>query len=487
MNLSKLVAYLVLASGLTCIGCDGGAGGVIASNGNGGGIGGTGVTSSGTIDGFGSIFVNGVEFETDESEVLLDGATSTADDLRLGMVVTVRGTVNADRKTGTANQVIFHNEIKGPVSAIEIDPDGESLLLTVLGVSVIAERTATVFDGVNFETLSLDDFVEVSGFFESSVQIRSTRIAKSSPFVPGVSEVKVEGNVTALSGTQFSLGTVVVDFSNADLSGIQGGRVSEGLLVEVYGTLSGNVITASRVEEDEDISHGFDDDDEVTILGAINNFVDLSHFTVSGVTVDASSASLEPGDLVLANGVIVEVEGRWNGTVLVAEEVMPRRGRVKLEARVTAVDTAGGRITMQYVTGTVTVAVNSTTLLKDDTGQQQSLSLRDIASGNFLQIEATQVGNSLLASRIQRDQADDYILRAPVQRFSSGVDITLLGVTFGTAGAKFKNGKSAAVGANAFFGQLKVGDLVKVSDKEVPDGIADEVELEQDGALDDDD
>ena len=97
MNLSRILITLVLAGGLTLAGC-GGAGG-LASTSGGGGIGGTGLTSTGSIDGFGSIFVNGVEFETDESDVSLDGLTSTQDKLRLGMVVTVHGTVNAD---GTA-------------------------------------------------------------------------------------------------------------------------------------------------------------------------------------------------------------------------------------------------------------------------------------------------------------------------------------------------------------------------------------------------
>ena len=156
--------------------------GGIASTGGGGGIGGTGVTSTGTIDGFGSIFVNGVEFETDESDVSLDGVTSTQDKLRLGMVVTVHGTVNEDGKTGTADQVVFDDDVQGPVSAIEPGQDGDSLLLTVLGVDIIAERTGTVFDGVSFDTLAVGDLVEVSGFVENGVQLRATRIEKKSSF-----------------------------------------------------------------------------------------------------------------------------------------------------------------------------------------------------------------------------------------------------------------------------------------------------------------
>ena len=66
----------------------------------GGGIGGTGI-SSGPIDGFGSIFVNGIEFEIGSALIVVDGVDSAEADLRLGMVVRVCGSWEADG-TGTA-------------------------------------------------------------------------------------------------------------------------------------------------------------------------------------------------------------------------------------------------------------------------------------------------------------------------------------------------------------------------------------------------
>ncbi len=125
--------------------CDGVAPGGLASfdSPGGGGIGGTGVTSSGSINGFGSIFVNGVEFDTDSAEILINGKPASEEELRLGMVVLVSGTVDDNGTTGTASQVIFDQEVEGPVEAIERDQDGDSMLVTVIGVRVIAERTST--------------------------------------------------------------------------------------------------------------------------------------------------------------------------------------------------------------------------------------------------------------------------------------------------------------------------------------------------------
>lgn len=484
MNLSRTLISFVIATHLSLAGCGGGGGGGIASTGGSGGIGGTGVTSTGTIDGFGSIFVNGVEYETTDSLVSLDGVTSTEDELRLGMVVTVRGTVNDDGKTGSADQVIFDDEVQGPVAAIEIGLDGDTLLVTVLGVSVIAERNSTVFDGVTFDSLAVGDLVEVSGFVENNQRLRATRIEKKSRFVAGASEVELKGIVSARTDTTFTLNTFVVDYSTADLSEVAGGRVVDGMQVEVHGTLTDNVISATRIEEEDDLTDDFDDEDKISLQGAITSFVDRSNFSVNGIAIDASSAELEPAQLLLANGVVVEVSGLWRGTNLKADKVRSRRGRVELEAKVASVNASEGSITLQFFTGTVAVQVTGTTLLDDETDRADPLKLGDIASGDFLAVEAVRVEDALVATRVRRDEQDDDILQAQVESFNAGVDITLLGVTFSAVTAQFEGQDDSALGSQTFFGQLQVGDLVKVKDEMLTDGVADEVEFEQEDALD---
>ncbi len=60
----------------------------------GGGIGGTGI-SQGSITAFGSVWVNGVEFDTSNASILRNGSSVTQSDLAIGMVVTVDGSVNS--------------------------------------------------------------------------------------------------------------------------------------------------------------------------------------------------------------------------------------------------------------------------------------------------------------------------------------------------------------------------------------------------------
>ncbi|HEB98347.1 MAG TPA: hypothetical protein ENJ05_02450, partial [Thiotrichales bacterium] len=60
---------------------------------------------TGVITGFGSIFVNGVEYETNGANITIDGQPGTEDDLRVGMVVTLEG--SASGNSGTAVSISF--------------------------------------------------------------------------------------------------------------------------------------------------------------------------------------------------------------------------------------------------------------------------------------------------------------------------------------------------------------------------------------------
>ena len=103
MNWTLLRNMIMTPCVLLAIASCGGGGGSVAS----GGTGGTGI-SAGTVTGFGSVFVNGVEFSTTTSSVELDGASGPDEatdphrGLMVGMVVEVEGTFDDNGTTGTA-------------------------------------------------------------------------------------------------------------------------------------------------------------------------------------------------------------------------------------------------------------------------------------------------------------------------------------------------------------------------------------------------
>ncbi|MGY8803191.1 MAG: hypothetical protein ACKVK6_03030, partial [bacterium] len=171
------ILIALLAGAFAC--AEAGGGGDFAE----GGIGGSGI-SQGPITEFGSIFVNGIEWELDGAEVEIDGVVepglSSDQDLsdlfNRGMVVRVEGTIDTSTEppTGQAERVFFDHEIVGPVSDVPVlrndlgDP-GQFKELTVLGKKILIEEGATNFsDGpAVFDTFVVgfvvDDVFAISG------------------------------------------------------------------------------------------------------------------------------------------------------------------------------------------------------------------------------------------------------------------------------------------------------------------------------------
>lgn len=469
MNLKFLKqAGLVLLTGLL-VACGGGGGGGIASS---------GITASGTITGFGSIFVNGIEFETGSSNITLDDNPGFESDLQLGMVVRVTGTVNADGRTGTATTVVFDDEVQGPISSVPADPtgDGQQLQFTVLGVTVIADRTSTVFDnGVSFSTLAQGNFVEVSGLVGQGGVLNATRIEGKGAFTPGVSEVELKGVATNVAGTTFTLGSFTVDTSGADLSGVPGGVVTSNMEVEVKGTLNGTSIDATIVKQDDDLLGS--NVAKASLEGIVTSYVNDGSFLISGQQIDASNAVFSPANLVLANGVEVEVEGPIVNGVLVAVKAEARGGNIRIEARVQSV--GQNSLTMEFSGGTVDVVVDSRTSLRDNSG---NISLSSIVATDFLEIRGSINGNGIItADEVRRNSVNDDILQGPADS-CSGTTVSVLGVSFSLQDGltSYKNQfNNPIANAAAFCSAVNSSSLfVKVKDNLTPNGIADEAELE---------
>jgi Domain of unknown function (DUF5666) len=133
------------------------------------------------------------------------------------------------------------------------------------------------------------------------------------------------------------------------------------------------------------------------------------------------------------------------------------------------------------------VNVNRQAQLQDDTDRVDILRLENIVAGDFLEVEASQLGDGLVATRIDRVEADKESIQAPVDSFLSGTEITVLGLTYSTAGAEFENQEDDDISSSMFYAQLQEGDLVRIEDESPADAIADEVEFEQADVLDGDD
>ncbi len=497
----KLIMVALSAALVALPGCGGGGGSDSLA-----GIGGTGKVASGTITGFGSIFVNGIEYNTDSASIVVDESGGSESDLRVGMVVTVTGTVSDS--TGDAASVIYDSQVEGPVSGLAgPTPGATTRRFTVLGTDVVVDATGTIFDngtaGFSFDTLANGDVVEVSGFLDGLGVLQATYIAKIGALNPGTTEVEFKGTVTGASGPggtatfgeTFTVNGISVNIGDAnttDLSDVPGGVVTDGMFVEVKGLwVNANTVNASSIQEEA--PRLGDDGDDVSLEGLVSGFTgDLSAFLVSGRPVDATTATFEPTSLQLVNDLRVEVEGVINSSgVLVAEKIESRGGDIEVQAVVTSKTVTNtslneGSVTLLLVANTqqLTVQTDSRTRFEDETDAVDSLRLADIGSGDYLEVRGfLDDTGAVMASAINRDDesGEDVVLQGPVSSSVTDTSITILGVTFSTqiGTTQFEDLLGQSVTSSTFYGALSIGTLVKLKDDNVPgDGIVDEASLD---------
>jgi cytoskeletal protein CcmA (bactofilin family) len=424
----------------------------------GGGEGGTGVTgnadiSRGQITGFGSIFVNGVEFDTTDSTISLDGASGTESDLKLGMVVTVTGTINPDRLTGKADTVSVEEVIQGLVQA-----NDNVNTLTVLKHTV--ELPSNVrFDGVadiNGIT-AMADYVEVSGYVISDNVISATRVELLGSGSP---ESGIFGTVSNLSsGFTFTIGPLTVDYSLAELSGFSNNQITNGLYVEVEGTFNpgSGILTATSVERSR-ISE--DDVDEMEIEGFVTNVDELpSKFILNDVPVllDATTEFKGGSADEIVVGMFIEVDGSYiNGALHAQEIVFDDTIRIKGEVASLGTDS----ITMAGMSG-LTIRTDSLT----NYGSALPGGFADLAQGTRIRIRGFQQDNTtVMARRIDTESSgDDASLQGKVTaEITPGITFAISGVAIDTSSIPDSGFiiEGEVKNSTEFFSSLDVGEDV---------------------------
>ncbi len=483
-NLIVTSIAMALASGAV-VSCGGGGGGDTG--------GATGVTTVGTITGFGSIFVNGVEYETNGTSYVVDDVSGNSQSaLKVGMVVKIKGESNGT--TGTAYSVYYDDDVEGPVLGITASGN-PTRSFTVLGQTVIVDALKTAFEdedggAYDIDTMADGDVVEVSGYYDANGDLLASYVEKQSA---GDSEFEAEGTVSGFTGTEFTLTLENNITLTVDISGISiDGTIGDGSYVEVEGSWDAgtSTLTASKVElEDKD---GLDDsDDDVDIEGIVVYDAATDSYSINGIALDFSgNVEFEPeslADQVAGGGLagtMLEVEGYMMGDVLIVEEAESEDGEIEMEAHASAFDfdagsTTSGTLTLSFVTATgttdVALTVNGQTLLNGFTLSELDSAI-DMETV-FLDVEAHDMGTGLIAYSLKRKSStDEYQLEGPVSAFTDNtgsIDVTVAGVTYQVVdGTTTFDGSTYA----SFLSGLNVGTSVELRDGNsslAADGIAD--------------
>jgi hypothetical protein len=370
--------------------CSGGSGSSGTSNGA------TGSNTTGRITGFGSVYVNGVEYDTDGANITIDGVVSTETDLAVGMLVNVDGTENG--ATGTALSVSFVDNVEGVVTQT-VAGGG----LVVMGHTITTDSQTNLDGLTDVANLAIGDVVEVSGYPDATGGILATYIELNGTYTPG-DEIEVKGLVSNLTATTFTIGSMTVDYSSA--TSVDAG-LADGAYVEVKGDSApvADTFMATSIEAEQ---HGVsgDDGDELEVEGLITDIAsDGSTISINGQTfavpTDFDVNTFSVGDMV-------EVEVTVSGTDLVLSDIddedhdSDNVNKIEVKATTTATDTVANTLTVAGLT--ISVDPNTTIMIDHSANPEHFFNLGSITGGtDLVKVEAIPDGNGgYLATRIER-------------------------------------------------------------------------------------
>jgi hypothetical protein len=269
----------------------------------------------GSIDGFGSVIVNGVRFDNSSAVYDLEEFNTLA----IGHVVRIDGSFDAAGSSGKAVTIHSAPEIQGPVSTV----NKAASTFVVLGQEV-SISAATVFDGLaSVADLAPGDAVRISGLPFQSGQLQASRISKLSA-VPATAYVTGQVTSADSTGKTFMVGAQRVSYTaSTTMEGAASTTLKVGAYVRVNGTLvGGNVVSAARIRPWQAQAANTV---AVTWAGVVSDYVSTASFTIGGQPVDASTAQITGGPASsIGNGVRVEIDGVMTGGVLKASKLRIR-------------------------------------------------------------------------------------------------------------------------------------------------------------------
>jgi len=422
----------------------------------------------GTVTAFGSVFVDGIRFDTSSATFTIDGRTGSQDDLAVGDVVTVTGSIdNQDPTRGTARTVVFDDAVEGPLQS----KDAVAGTLVVLGQPVRISATTSFEAAIqppSIDGLALGQVLEVTGLIRSDGTIDATRIELR----PMSAEWETTGRVSAHDAGEltFMINGLPVDYGSALVESFPRGTIADGDLVEVKGSPalgSAGELIASVVEFKGGQAIGAVGD-RMEVEGFITRFVDATDFDVGGIPVTTTSQTTfdESTAADLGMDIQIEVEGQVNADdVLVASKVEVRSSRaVRLFGAVDSTSPATGGTfgTGSFVVFGIPIDVDALTRREDQRDDLSPFGVAELAVGDWVEVRATESpagSGRLLAGLVEREEdgaADESELRGFVTGAASP-ELTILGVTITTgAGTAFHDIDGNPISGSQFFAEVAV-------------------------------
>ena len=423
MTFKYSVLGMAIAGAIGLTGCGGGGG-----NDSDAAITPSSQVTSGTITGFGSVYVDGVEFDTARSSFSLDDGEDgpeSEEELEVGMVVTVTGSVDPGGKTGRATHIEYDDELEGIVNANNVSDGIGTLVVMGQTVHVNADTEFENDEGIvgvdnalidTPDRIEVGNIVEVSGYPDGKGSIYATFIElEDGEHSPGI-EIEVKGLVIDDDETDmlFMLGDLTVDFSNAQLPD---GLPAAGDYVEVESTAgydtAGHLIASDvELEDDMDDIDG-DEGDEVELNGIVTAMEPDVMIGLQKIIITDSTAFEHGSSDDMMVGAEIEVEGYLNADeVLVAEEIeFSTEFDHEMEGLVEGL-TGNGADGSVKVAG-LEITINSDTVMLDEQDDGvlpvHYFGLDDLGIGDYVEIDyyLDSISGNYVATRLEREDEID--------------------------------------------------------------------------------
>ncbi len=396
----------------------------------------------------GSIVVGDIRFDEAGVTVTSDEVETSYNYLQDGMMIKLLGNVEGNGTSGDATSVEVENALHGPLADLDVNAS----TFTVFGVTVVMTYS-TVRDFIG--TLENNDTVEVHGFYNGAGTIRATRVEE---YAPSDTYLEIRGVVTEKSGT--TSGTVRIGGSDPinydDQTEFPHGiSFDVGTLIEAELENAGTAFRATRIELESVEDAAFRIDDDIEIEGYVDGFT--AHpgtFSVGEIMVQTNGSTDFYGGRAesLGNGVLVEVEGRYIGDVLVVDD-LHFEDNIEIVA---PADTNGRADVLGF-----TVNVSALT----DWWEEGTLGSEDqITAGQSILIYGFLNGDgSIEAVAISPEESGTVSIQGPVGAGFSGQSLTVAGVTIDISGdVRFEDDDDRILSRDAFVDALFSGATVYV-------------------------
>ncbi|MGF1737162.1 DUF5666 domain-containing protein [Photobacterium satsumensis] len=291
----------------------------------------------------------------------------------------------------------------GSIETMKLDPSLTGVVTAINGSKFTVNGIELTYSGLG--SISVGDWVMVTTFPLADGSVEVVAVTK----VPDLGFVEVEGPVSQLDRTAntFKIGTVTVDYSNADVDDRD--ELANGAWVEVYGDMHGNTLIATEVDVEDDVD--YDDTEVEGVISWVNN--SLTQIELNGrlrIEVNDRTEFDDGRREDLASGRWVEVEMAYRSGRLIATEIeFEDDGNIVSGKEFQAVGEANYQAGVFTING-IEIEIDRNTEFDDGLNH-------DNLDKSWVEVEGRFVSDRYVAIEIEReDRFDDEIeLEGPVK------------------------------------------------------------------------